>query len=115
MRAVALYRHGRPRLRAPSGCATTSTTFGDGGVNNVMIFGQSGRGGKVVRMMHMPVAKGALSPCGGAERRQQHLSDDRSGGASIKAQQTIAAHTLKNLNLTGADIDKLKTRALRRA
>ena len=29
--------------------------------------------------------------------------------ASIKAQQTIAAHTLKNLNLTGAEIDKLKT------
>src|SRR4029079_6478730 len=30
-------------------------------------------------------------------------------GASIKAQQTIAAHTLKNLNLTGDQIDKLKT------
>jgi para-nitrobenzyl esterase len=29
--------------------------------------------------------------------------------ASINAQQTIAAHTLKNLNLTGDQIDKLKT------
>src|SRR4029078_6884329 len=28
---------------------------------------------------------------------------------SIKAQQTIAAHTLKNLNLTADQIDKLKT------
>ena len=44
----------------------------------------------------------------GAERRQQHLPHDRSA-ASIKAQQTIAAHTLKNLNLTGDQIDKLKT------
>ena len=64
-----------------------------------MIFGQSGGGGKVVRMMHMPAAKGLF-----------HRVSAQSGGnntyrttdpaASIKAQQTIAAHTLKNLNLT---------------
>ena len=79
-----------------------------GDPNNVMIFGQSGGGGKVVRMMHMPVAKGLF-----------HKVSAQSGGnntyrttdvaASIKAQQTIAAHTLKNLNLTGDQIDKLKT------
>jgi len=59
-------------------------------------------------MMHMPAAKGLF-----------HRVSAQSGGnntyrttdvaASIKAQQTIAAHTLKNLNLTGNDIDKLKT------
>src|SRR4051812_6178480 len=75
---------------------------------NVMIFGQSGGGGKVVRMMHMPAARGLF-----------HRVSAQSGGnntyrttdvaASIKAQQTIAAHTLRNLNLTGDQIDKLKT------
>src|SRR5262245_49745675 len=81
-------------------------SFG-GDPGNVMIFGQSGGGGKVVRLMHMPEAKGLF-----------HKVSAQSGGnnnyrtsdvaASIKAQQTIAAHTLKNLNLTGSDIDKLK-------
>ena len=76
--------------------------------SNVMIFGQSGGGGKVVRMLHMPAAKGLF-----------HKVSAQSGGnntyrttevaASIKAQQAIAAHTLKNLNLTGDQIDKLKT------
>jgi para-nitrobenzyl esterase len=79
-----------------------------GDPDNVMIFGQSGGGGKVVRMMHMPAAKGLF-----------HRVSAQSGGnntyrttdvaASIKAQQAIAAHTLKNLNLTGDQIDKLKT------
>src|SRR5262245_15714734 len=74
----------------------------------VMIFGQSGGGGKVVRMMHMPAAKGLF-----------HKVSAQSGGnntyrtidvaASIKAQQTIAAHTLTNLNLRSDQIDKLKT------
>jgi para-nitrobenzyl esterase len=82
-------------------------SFG-GDPRNVMIFGQSGGGGKVVRMMHMPAAKGLF-----------HRVSAQSGGnntyrtsdvaASIKAQQTIAAHTLKNLNLSGDQIDKLKT------
>jgi para-nitrobenzyl esterase len=78
-----------------------------GDPGSVMIFGQSGGGGKVVRMMHMPVAKGLF-----------HRVSAQSGGnntyrgsdiaANIKAQQTIAAHTLKNLNLTEDQIDKLK-------
>lgn len=79
-----------------------------GDPNNVMIFGQSGGGGKVVRMMHMPAARGLF-----------HKVVAQSGGnntyrttdvaASIKAQQTIAAHTLRNLNITPDQIDKLKT------
>ena len=78
-----------------------------GDPDNVMIFGQSGGGGKVVRLMHMPDAKGLF-----------HRVSAQSGGnnnyrgsdvaASIKAQQTIAAHVLKQLNLTGSQIDKLK-------
>ena len=79
-----------------------------GDPGNVMIFGQSGGGGKVVRLMHMPEAKGLF-----------HRVSAQSGGnnnyrssdvaASIKTQRTIAAHVLKQLNLTGSDIDKLKT------
>ena len=83
------------------------SAFG-GDPGNVMIFGQSGGGGKVVSMMHTPAAKGLF-----------HRVSAQSGGnnnyrttdpaESIKAQQTIAAHVLKNLNLTGDQIDKLKT------
>jgi para-nitrobenzyl esterase len=79
-----------------------------GDPGNVMIFGQSGGGGKVIRLMHMPEGKGLF-----------HRVSAQSGGnnnyrgsdvaASIKAQQTIAAHVLKQLNLTSSDIDKLKT------
>lgn len=78
-----------------------------GDPGNVMIFGQSGGGGKVVRMLHMPAAKGLF-----------HRVSAQSGGnnsyrttdpaESIKVQQAIAAHTLKHLNLTANDIDKLK-------
>jgi para-nitrobenzyl esterase len=79
-----------------------------GDAGNVMIFGQSGGGGKVIRLMHMPEAKGLF-----------HRVSAQSGGnnnyrgsdvaANIKAQQTIAAHVLKQLNLTASDLDKLKT------
>ncbi|HEX4566006.1 MAG TPA: carboxylesterase family protein [Vicinamibacterales bacterium] len=82
-------------------------TFG-GDLGNVMIFGQSGGGGKVIRLMHMPEAKGLF-----------HRVSAQSGGnnnyrgsdvaSNIKAQQTIAAQVLKQLNLTASDIDKLKT------
>ena len=82
-------------------------SFG-GDPGNVMIFGQSGGGGKVVRLMHMPEAKGLF-----------HRVSAQSGGnnnyrgsdvaANIKTQRTIAAHVLKQLNLTGNDLDKLKT------
>lgn len=78
-----------------------------GDPGNVTIFGQSGGGSKVVRMMHMPVAKGLF-----------HRVIAQSGGnltyrntdvaASIKTQQAVAAATLQNLNLDGSQIDKLK-------
>ena len=73
-----------------------------------MIFGQSGGGGKVVRMMHMPAAKGLFHKVA-AQSGGNNTYRTTDPAASIKAQQTIAAHTLKNLNLTGDQIDKLKT------
>ena len=83
-----------------------------GDPGSVTIFGQSGGGSKVVRMMHMPAAKGLF-----------HKVIAQSGGnltyrntdpaASIKTQQMIAAATLKNLNLDGGQIDKLKKVAYR--
>ena len=79
-----------------------------GDPNNVMIFGQSGGGGKVVRMMHMPAAKGLFHKVA-AQSGGNNTYRTTDVAASIKAQQTIAAHTLKNLNLTGDQIDKLKT------
>jgi para-nitrobenzyl esterase len=79
-----------------------------GDPGNVMIFGQSGGGGKVVRMMHMPAAKGLFHKVS-AQSGGNNTYRDTDPAASIKAQQTIAAHTLKNLNLTGDQIDRLKT------
>jgi para-nitrobenzyl esterase len=80
-------------------------TFG-GDPGNVTIFGQSGGGGKVVRMMHMPVAKGlfhkVIAQSGSASYRDSDVA------ANIKAQQAIAAATLKELGLDGSQIDKLK-------
>jgi len=78
-----------------------------GDPNNVMIFGQSGGGGKVVRMMHMPAAKGLFHRVA-AQSGGNNTYRTTDVAESIKAQQTIAAHTLKNLNLTGDQIDKLK-------
>ena len=78
-----------------------------GDPGNVTIFGQSGGGGKVTRLMHMPVAKGLF-----------HKAIAQSGGGlnyrtvepatAIKRQQAIAAATLKQLGLDGSQIDKLK-------
>jgi para-nitrobenzyl esterase len=79
-----------------------------GDPNNVMIFGQSGGGGKVVRMMHMPAAKGLFHRVA-AQSGGNNTYRTTDVAASIKAQQAIAAHTLKNLNLTGDQIDQLKT------
>ena len=79
-----------------------------GNPDNVMIFGQSGGGGKVVRMMHMPAAKGLFHRVA-AQSGGNNTYRTADVAASIKAQQTIAAHTLKNLNLTRDQIDKLKT------
>jgi para-nitrobenzyl esterase len=79
-----------------------------GDPGNVMIFGQSGGGGKVVRMMQMPAAKGLFHRVS-AQSGGTNNYRDTDPAASIKAQQTIAAHTLKNLNLIGDQIDQLKT------
>ena len=78
-----------------------------GDPGNVTIFGQSGGGGKVMRLMHMPAAKGLF-----------HKVIAQSGGslnyrtvepaAAIKRQQAIAAATLKQLGLDGSQIDRLK-------
>lgn len=82
-------------------------TFG-GDPGNVTIFGQSGGGSKVARMMHTPAAKGlfhkAVCESGGGE-----VLTDSDPAKSIQTQQMIAAATLANLNLTGDQIDKLKT------
>jgi para-nitrobenzyl esterase len=78
-----------------------------GDPGNVTIFGQSGGGSKVVRLMHIPVAKGLFHKVvaqsgGGLNYRNTDPA------ASIKAQQALAAATLKNLNLSGSQIDQLK-------
>ncbi len=74
---------------------------------NVMIFGQSGGGGKVVRLMHMPAAQGLFHKVSAQSGSASYRNTDPA--ASIKAAQALAAATLKNLNLTGSQIDKLKT------
>ena len=62
---------------------------------------------KVVRMMHIPVAKGlfhkVIAESGGSLTYR-----DTDPAASIKTQQAIAAATLKNLGLDGNQIDQLK-------
>jgi para-nitrobenzyl esterase len=78
-----------------------------GDPGNVMIFGQSGGGGKVVRLMHMPAAKGLFHKVSAQSGSASYRNTDPA--ASIKAQQALAAATLKNLNLSGSQIDKLKT------
>jgi para-nitrobenzyl esterase len=74
---------------------------------NVTIFGQSGGGSKVVRMMHTPAAKGlfhkVIAQSGGNVNYR-----DTDPATSIKAQQMIAAATLENLGLDRSQIDKLK-------
>jgi para-nitrobenzyl esterase len=77
-----------------------------GDPNNVMIFGQSGGGGKVVRLMHMPVAKGLFHKVSAQSGSANYRGTDPA--KSIKGQQALAAQVLKNLNLTGSQIDKLK-------
>ncbi len=78
-----------------------------GDPSNVTIFGQSGGGGKVARMMFTPDAKGlfhkVVAQSGGS------LDFGDTGPAeSIKIQQMIAAATIKNLGLSGSQVDKLR-------
>ncbi|MDE3197476.1 MAG: carboxylesterase/lipase family protein, partial [Acidobacteriota bacterium] len=76
-----------------------------GDPGNVTIFGQSGGGGKVTRLMHMPAAKGLFHKviCESGSNVDYRNSDP---AEVIKAQQAIAAETLKRL---GVDAGKLKT------
>ena len=78
-----------------------------GDPGNMTIFGQSGGGGKVMRLMHMPVAKGlfhkVIAQSGGGLNYRSVEPD-----AAIKRQQAIAAGTLKQLGLDGSQVDKLK-------
>jgi para-nitrobenzyl esterase len=78
-----------------------------GDPGNVTIFGQSGGGGKVMRLMHMPVAKGlfhrVIAQSGGSLNYRTVEPD-----TAIKRQQAIAAGTLKQLGLDGSQIDRLK-------
>lgn len=78
-----------------------------GDPGNVTIFGQSGGGGKVTRLMHIPAAKGlfhkVICQSGGAVNYR-----DTDPAKVIQGQQSVAAETLRNLGLTGSQIDKLK-------
>jgi len=78
-----------------------------GDPGNVTLFGQSGGGSKVARMMHTPSAKGlfhrAVCQSGGGE-----VYAEMDIAKNLKSAQMIAAGTLANLNLTGSQIDKLK-------
>src|SRR4029434_1118549 len=67
--------------------------------NSVMIFGQSGGGGKVVRMMHMPAAKDLFHRVA-AQSGGNNTYRTTDVAASIQAQQAIAAHTLQELDPT---------------
>jgi para-nitrobenzyl esterase len=83
------------------------TNFG-GDPNSVTLFGQSGGGSKAARMLHTPAAKGlfhkVICESGGGE-----VLTDQDAAKNIQTAQAIAAATLANLNLTGNQIDKLKT------
>jgi para-nitrobenzyl esterase len=78
-----------------------------GDPGNVTIFGQSGGGGKVSRLMHMPAAKGlfhkVICQSGG------NLSYRETDPAKvIEDQRAVAAETLKNLGLDRGQVDKLR-------
>lgn len=73
---------------------------------SVTIFGQSGGGGKVTRMMHMPSAQGLFHKVIAESGSVNYRNTDPA--TSIRTQQAIAAATLANLKLDGTQIDKLK-------
>jgi para-nitrobenzyl esterase len=79
-----------------------------GDPGSVTLFGQSGGGSKAARMLHTPAAKGlfhkVICESGGGE-----VLTEQDAEKNIKTAQAIAAATLTNLNLTGDQIDKLKT------
>jgi para-nitrobenzyl esterase len=77
------------------------TNFG-GDPANVMIFGQSGGGGKVGVLMAMPAAKGLF-----------HRAAIQSGSSlrqsSPESSAKLAAATLSELGLSGSQVDQLQT------
>jgi len=78
-----------------------------GDPGNVTLFGQSGGGGKVTRMMNIPAAKGLFHKviCQSGAVSNYRDSDMEK---IIEKQKALAAETLKILNIDGSEIDKLK-------
>jgi para-nitrobenzyl esterase len=78
-----------------------------GDPGNVTIFGQSGGGGKVSRLMHMPAAKGLFHKviCESGGNLTYRNTDP---AKVIQDQRAVAAETLKKLGLTGNQMDQLK-------
>ncbi len=77
------------------------SNFG-GDPGNVTIFGQSGGGAKVNTIMAMPKAKGLF-----------HKAINQSGAVrgnilEKEVTQAIAAEVLKNLNISGSEVDKIQ-------
>ncbi len=79
-------------------------SFG-GDPDNVMIFGQSGGGGKVITLMHMPSAKGLF------KRAASHSSGSgaRFGMTTKAVAQKQAAKILEVLGLDASRVGELKT------
>ena len=98
-----------------------------GDPGNVMIFGQSGGGGKVVRMMHMPVAKGLFhkvaAQSGGnntyrttdAGREHQGAADDRRAHAQEPQPHGRPDRQAEDGALHGPDHRRDRRAAIRRA
>lgn len=78
-----------------------------GDPGNVTIFGQSGGGGKVTRLMHMPAAKGLFHKviCESGSLVNYRNAEP---AQVIKGQQEVAAEIMKTLGLEGNQVDKLK-------
>jgi para-nitrobenzyl esterase len=78
-----------------------------GNPGNVTIFGQSGGGGKVTRLMHMPAAKGLFHKviCESGSTVNYRETDP---AKIIQGQQAVAAEILQVLGLNGSQIDKLQ-------
>lgn len=78
-----------------------------GDPGNVTVFGQSGGGGKVSRLMFMPSAKGLFHKviCQSGGSLNYRTTDP---AKVIQTQQALAAETLKQLKLDGTQIDALK-------
>lgn len=77
------------------------SSFG-GDPGNVMIFGQSGGGGKVSVLMSMPMAKGLFHKAAVQSGSTLRLGD-------LAASERLAAEVVSQLGLSRASIDKIQT------